>query len=161
MLGLKLNHVSKRGHSSHRLRVETGRWDRPPVPYAQRKCQICDIEIEDEFHFMFVCPLYNADRTKLLPRYYRINPSMQKFINLMNETNARLINRVAKFVYKSFKTRTAYFSQHWNSYVYVVISTFAVCVTCWCHCNYVHLFSCTGLWPYKVWNKTYLLTYHR
>ena len=109
--------------SSHHLRVETGRWDRPPVPYAQRECQICDIEIEDEFHFMFVCPLYNADRTKLLPRYYRINPSMQIFINLMNETNARLINRVAKFVYKSFKTRTAYFSQHWNSYVYVVIST--------------------------------------
>ena len=185
--------------------------------YAQRKCQICDIEIEDEFHFMFVCPLYNADRTKLLPRYYRINPSMQKFINLMNETNARLTNRVAKFVYKSFKTRTAYFSQHWNSYLYVVISTddfvsvsvawifpetplkangvpgsvrgstpalrivcwgilhsllhykwhenselscvtFAVFVTCWCHCNYVHLFSCTGLWPYEVWNKTYLLT---
>ena len=58
-----------------------------------------------------------------LSRYYRINPSMQKFINLMNETNACLINRVAKFVYKSFKTRTAYFSQHWNSYVYVVIST--------------------------------------
>ena len=220
MLGLKLNHVSKRGHSSHRLRVETGRWDRPPVPYAQRKCQICDIEIEDEFHFMFVCPLYNADRTKLLPRYYRINPSMQKCINLMNDTNTRLINRVAKFVYKSFKTRTAYFSQYWNSYVYVVISTddfvsvsvawifpgtplkangvpgsvrgnltalqlcelcaevsciicyiindtklscvtFAVCVTCWCHCNYVHLFSRTGLWPYKLWNKTYLLSYHR
>ena len=48
---------------------------------------------------------------------------MQKCINLMNETNACLINRVAKFVYKSFKTRTANFSQHWNSYVYVVIST--------------------------------------
>ena len=99
--------------SSHRLRVETGRWDKPPVPYAQRKCQICDIEIEDEFHFMFVCPLYNADRTKLLPRYYRVNPSMQKFIDLMNETNPRLINRTAKFIYKSFKSRTAYFSQHW------------------------------------------------
>ena len=24
-----------------------------------------------------------------------------------------------------------------------------------CHCNYVHKFSCTGLWPYRVWNKTY------
>ena len=74
--------------SSHRLGVETGRWDRPPVPYAQRKCQICDTKIEDEFHFMFVCPLYNTDRTKLLPRYYRIIPIMQKFINLMKQTLA-------------------------------------------------------------------------
>ena len=24
-----------------------------------------------------------------------------------------------------------------------------------CHCNYVHIFSCAGLWPYRVWNKTY------
>ena len=98
--------------SSHRLRVETGLWDRPAVADAQRMCHICDIEIEDEFHFMFVCPLYNADLTKLLPRYYMINPSMQKFINIVNEINVRVINRVAKFVYKSFITRTAYFSQH-------------------------------------------------
>ena len=89
------------------------RWDKPPVPYAQRKCHICDIEIEDEFNFMFVCPLYNANRTKLLPRYCRVNPSMQKFIDLINETNPRLISRTAKFIYKSFKSRTAYLSQHW------------------------------------------------
>ena len=66
------------GISSHRFRVETGRWDRPPVLYAQRKRQIFDIKFEDEFHFMFVCQLYNADRPKLLPRYYWVNPSMQK-----------------------------------------------------------------------------------
>ena len=73
------------------------------MPYAQCKCQICDMKIEDEFHFMFVCPLYNGDRPKLLPKYYRVNPSIQKVINLMNETDPRLINRTAKFIYSPSK----------------------------------------------------------
>ena len=38
---------------------------------------------------------------------------MQKFIDLINEPNPTM-NRSAKFLYKSFKARTAYFSQHWN-----------------------------------------------
>lgn len=97
--------------SSHRLRVETGRWERPPIAYENRKCHICHVEIEDEFHFLFKCPLYNDDRTKLVPRYYRVNPSMFKLIELMNSQNTRLINRIAKFVYNSFKIRTSFFSQ--------------------------------------------------
>ena len=131
---------------------------------------------------MFVCPLYNADRhgTKLLPRYYRVNPSVQKFIHLMNETNPRLINRTDKFIYKSFKSRTAYFSQFdCDVHVYIInvlyskfppmnCSTEVVCVVWYiinvqnarvsqlmlfvasCHCNYDYIFSCTGLWPYRV-----------
>ena len=168
--------------SSHRLRVETGRWDKPSVPYAQHKCQICDIEIEDEFNFMFVCPLNNADRTKLLP-------SMQRFIDLMNKTNPRLVNRIAKFIYRSFKSRMAYFSHHWfwcvcvinviNVWyskfplmncsaevfrvVWFIINVQNACVSelmlfvTSCHCNYVHILSCTGLWPYWGSNKLWTI----
>ena len=69
---------------------------------TQCKCQICDIEIEDEFHFMFVCPLHVCDRTKLSSRYYML--SMQKFADLINEPNVHsLINWVGKLICKSSK----------------------------------------------------------
>ena len=44
--------------SSHRLMMETGRWDRPhSIPYEERKCIVCDT-IEDEFHFILECSRY-------------------------------------------------------------------------------------------------------
>ena len=44
--------------SSHRLEVEVGRWTKPnKTPYERRKCKDCNV-LEDEFHFLFECPLY-------------------------------------------------------------------------------------------------------
>ena len=40
--------------SSHRLRIETGRWIR--VPRDQRLC-MCDLGVQDEYHVIFICPL--------------------------------------------------------------------------------------------------------
>ena len=45
-------------HVNCRLRIETGRWERPPVPREMRQCEICHQGIEDEFHFVCVCPAY-------------------------------------------------------------------------------------------------------
>ena len=42
--------------SSHRLRIETGRWERPPVSRGMRQCEICHKGVEDEFHFVLVWP---------------------------------------------------------------------------------------------------------
>lgn len=37
--------------SSHRLKIETGRWHKPiSIPVDQRKCENCN-ELEDEYHF--------------------------------------------------------------------------------------------------------------
>ena len=40
--------------SSHRLRVETGRWDHPVTPPQFRLCSICNV-VDDEFHFLLEC----------------------------------------------------------------------------------------------------------
>ena len=41
--------------SSHRLAVETGRWNKPvKQPFNERKCMVCSV-IEDEFHFVLEC----------------------------------------------------------------------------------------------------------
>ena len=49
--------------SDHNLIIETGRYSRPIVDRADRKCEICNV-IEDEYHAIFVCPLYKGIRVK-------------------------------------------------------------------------------------------------
>ena len=56
--------------ASHRLEIEVGRWARPNrVPIADRKCRTCN-SIEDEFHFLLECNLYNDLRVQYIKRYY-------------------------------------------------------------------------------------------
>ena len=49
--------------SSHKLRIETGRYARPYIDRERRVCILCNI-VEDEEHVIFVCPLYSAVRLK-------------------------------------------------------------------------------------------------
>ena len=76
--------MSKLRVSSHRLEIETGRWTWPvSTPFDERKCHICD-RLEDEFHFLFECPLYNDLRTQYLNRYFVVRLSMYKLMELFN-----------------------------------------------------------------------------
>ena len=69
--------------SSHRLEVEVGRWTKPnKTPIENRKCQICNV-LEDEFHFLFECPLYTNLRKLYIHSYYWRRPNMPKFIELL------------------------------------------------------------------------------
>ena len=56
--------ITKWRLSSHHLRIETGRYQTPKLPRINRTCSICSTKIEDEFHAIFVCPLYMNVRTK-------------------------------------------------------------------------------------------------
>ena len=38
---------------NHRLHVETGRYKRPYTPRHERICELCQEEVEGEFHFIF------------------------------------------------------------------------------------------------------------
>ena len=45
------------------------------------KCKICDKnEIGDEFHYLFMYPVFQKDLTRLAKKYYRKFPSMYKCI---------------------------------------------------------------------------------
>jgi len=55
--------------SSHRLKVETCRWQKPTaIPFNERKCTLC-LKLEDEFHFLLECPLYIDLRKKEVKKY--------------------------------------------------------------------------------------------
>ena len=61
--------------SNHKLAIETGRYSRPFKKPAERICPICKIEMEDEYHFLNICPAYQEKRCSLLDyleKEYRI-----------------------------------------------------------------------------------------
>jgi len=61
--------------ASHRLCIETGRWQKPQqIPLIDRKCSVCNV-LEDEYHFVLECCLYEGLRKKFLPVYYYKRPS--------------------------------------------------------------------------------------
>ena len=46
--------------SSHRLSIESGRWSKPnPTTLSERNCLFCNL-LEDEYHFVLECNLYNT-----------------------------------------------------------------------------------------------------
>ena len=54
--------------SSYRLKVETGRWQKPiAIPFNERKCTLY-LKLEDEFHFLLYCPLYKDLRKKYVKK---------------------------------------------------------------------------------------------
>ena len=124
-LSCYLNLIYVKGHrialcrlltSSHTLHVESGRWRRnPALPREQRFCFNCPNKLEDEFHFIFECPVYSILRRQLIPRYYRERPSMFKFINLLNNGRKKEIIGLAKFVYKSNSLRNQTIADRQNT----------------------------------------------
>lgn len=92
--------------SSHRLEVESGRWVKPiPTPFNERKCAHCSV-LEDEFHFVLMCPLYLDLRKKYISKYYWSRPSMFKFLELLNSSNTDRIRKLCCFVFHAFNQRT-------------------------------------------------------
>ena len=91
--------------SSHRLRIEFGRWTRPrSTPINERICSMCNV-LEDEFHFIFECPLYFHLRVKYIKKYYWKHPSMMKLIELCKTDNVIEIKNFSKYVYYAFDVR--------------------------------------------------------
>ena len=91
------------GLSSHNLFIETGRHKN--ITRDKRFCKICTTEIEDEYHFLLVCPIYSTLRTKFLKKYYWYRPSMYKLIQLLSVNNVKELCSLGKFIYKALALR--------------------------------------------------------
>ena len=118
--------------SSHRLRCETGRWERPVVPYGNRMCIVCRDRIGDEFHVLLECLRHQAFRSRLTGRYYWNRPSMLK-LQLLNSTSTKVIRAVAKFVHKAVNDLYFYII-HVCGFLYVLIPrcfSMLLCTPCW------------------------------
>ena len=94
--------------SSHKLRIETGRYAPNRIDRNQRKCLLCNKnDIEDEYHFVIICPFYDELRKTFIKSYYYRHPSVYKFVELMQSRNFKIVKNLGKFLYKAFSVRAS------------------------------------------------------
>lgn len=86
---------------NHRFPVEKGRWT--GLTYSERKCEMCNTDIGDEFHFLFKCERFRDDRKKFLKPYFYKNPNVIKYNELMNVNNTKVLKDLCKFINKIMK----------------------------------------------------------
>ena len=100
-------YVSRLRLSVHPLRIQTGRYARNVEERSVRYCMFCDLnDIEDEYHFVCVCPMYNDFRNKYIKHNYYIKPSVYKYLNLLKtEDKMELIN-LSLFVKNALSIRS-------------------------------------------------------
>ncbi|MGI9312379.1 MAG: hypothetical protein ACR2O9_02440 [Alphaproteobacteria bacterium] len=90
--------------SSHNLNIETGRWNN--IPRNLRLCTCCNLnEVEDEYHFLLICPTYFNLRQTCIPESFHRFPSKDKFSFLMQSKSSDILNNLGKFLFHSFKKR--------------------------------------------------------
>ena len=94
--------------SSHTLCIESGRYANARIEPNLWFCSLCDSrDIEDKYHFIIVCPVYNEIRKKYISQYYFRHPSVFKFINLMQENRSCIIRKLSKYVFEAFQLRNS------------------------------------------------------
>jgi hypothetical protein len=92
--------------SSHSLHIETGRYGSGRVERERRVCRVCDCgEIEDEYHFLLICPVYENLRSQLIKSYYTTRPSMFKCVELLTGCNKSQLRKLAKYIFQAFELR--------------------------------------------------------
>ena len=99
------NSLAKLRRSSHQLQVKTGR--HMGVERRNKKCTFCTrSDIEDEYHFVLICPIYQQLRTHYISRYYYRQPSMLKFVQLLKSSGST-VRRLSAFITKAFEVRNS------------------------------------------------------
>lgn len=88
--------ISKLRLSSHPLAIETGRYNN--TPRTQRNCFSCKNYVEDEFHFILVCPVYIEYRKNYIKKYFYEKPSMFKLLQLFNNENLKDMCNLGKYI---------------------------------------------------------------
>ena len=88
--------------SSHKLAIESGRFEN--IMVENRKCRLCTMNtLENEYHFLLVCPFYRDIRIKYLPSYFCSWPTLNKFESIMSSKSKYVQQKLAKFIYFASK----------------------------------------------------------
>ena len=96
--------ITKLRLSAHNLAIESGRSRN--IARNNRYCSNCDQnEIEDEFHFLFICPMHRDLRRKFIKKFYWHKPSVSKMLILLNTHNLKDLNKLGKFIIEANKHR--------------------------------------------------------
>lgn len=96
------NNLTKIRISAHSLAIETGRYSKPKTPQNERLCKFCINKVEDEYHFLFICPQYNQLRTK-----YKIPNSIteESLQELLDPQSFKKLRTLCLFIKEAFEYR--------------------------------------------------------
>ena len=96
--------------SSHKLRIETGRYDK--IPREERLCNLCNSnKIEDETHFLLDCPRYSSIRDMFFSKieskipFLRLLSHETLISHLMNSSDYYLNIQLISFISSCFELR--------------------------------------------------------
>ena len=81
------------------------------IPKDNRFCVYCEGEVEDELHFLLICPLYGDLREKYIDHNYTRLPNQYSFYNIMSSNQENVIRNLAMFKYYSFSRRKSYIEE--------------------------------------------------
>ena len=102
--------ITKLRSSTLPIRIETGRFER--LKESERICKLCkDNKIENEFHFIFECQLYNNLRGDSLNHVYTFVTDFNnldlndKWSTLM--TDKRIISKFGFYIKECFQLRNS------------------------------------------------------
>ena len=131
------------------LQVELGRYSCPKTPFNERLCKMCNMEVEDQQHFLLHYTSLRIPRPALWAKIFEHNPdfisydSTAKLAYLLHPTE--LIFIIAKGIHKLYMHRftlislTDIFSYHTLFTLYLFYRCFVVAVVC---CFLLLLLSC-------------------
>ena len=61
------------------LQVELGRYTSPKTPLSRRICKLCNNGVEDQEHFLLLCPSLIEPRAKLFNQLHFVDPSFLSY----------------------------------------------------------------------------------
>ena len=102
--------------SNHPLWIEKGRHVKPIIDKEKRFCDLCKTEIEDEQHFLLICPLYNPKILILenacrkgCSRYDSLNNEQKIIFIIMSNKNEDILKALSKFIFNSMSLRAFFY----------------------------------------------------
>ena len=69
---------------------------------------MCNDSVEDEYHFLLECNIYDNIRSNFIPEFYHTHPLHNKFKILMNKNNIATLLNIARYVIVAIKHREAF-----------------------------------------------------
>ena len=77
------------------------------ITYNECVCERCNNNlVEDEYHFLLVCPLYSDIRKKHIPVFYWSPPTIIKFKQILCRTDLKCLNQVASYISEALTRRS-------------------------------------------------------
>ena len=96
--------VSKLRISDHKLQIELGRYHKPSLELSERTCPFCPNKIEDEYHFVTECPMYNEERHRT--KTSLTQKSDYKFFTNIFNCLKDFMKRISSFILEITDKRT-------------------------------------------------------